>query len=125
MWRTVAIFSKNLYIALKLRYSALFMQASANAYSTARFREMSSLRTIKGYVAALPVSADETKARVAIEEDGVVYHVIRRGAGVDLDDYLSSLVQATGVVSQDEDENWLINVRAYDLLEDDSWLEDA
>jgi len=86
---------------------------------------MSTHRTIKGYVAALPVSADETKARVAVEADGIAYHVVRRGAGVDLDDHLSVLVQVTGNVHQDEDENWLINVRAYEVLEDDSWLEDS
>ena len=86
---------------------------------------MSTPRTIKGYVAALPAHADETKARVAVEEDGIAYHVIRRGAGVDLDEHLSALVQVTGIVQQDADENWLINVRAYELLEDDSWLEDA
>jgi hypothetical protein len=85
---------------------------------------MSTPRTITGYVAALPASADETKARVAVEEDGIAYHVVRRGAGVDLDEHLSALVQVTGLVQQDEDENWLINVRAYELLEDDSWLED-
>ena len=86
---------------------------------------MSIPKTIKGYVAALPVSSDETRARVAVEEDGIAYHVIRRGAGVDLDDHLSALVQVTGIVQQDADENWLINVRAYELLEDDSWLEDG
>ena len=85
---------------------------------------MSTPRTIRGYIAALPDSADETKARVAVEADGIAYYVIRRGAGVDLDDHLSALVQATGSVQQDGDENWLINVRAYELLEDDSWLED-
>ena len=85
---------------------------------------MSTPKTIKGYVAALPLSADETKARIAVEEGGIAYHVIRRGAGVDLDDHLSALVQVTGIVQQDEDENWTINVRAYELLEDDSWLED-
>ncbi|MCL2123243.1 MAG: hypothetical protein FWH34_04050 [Desulfovibrionaceae bacterium] len=85
---------------------------------------MTAPRTIKGYVTALPVSADETKARVAVEEDGIAYHVIRRGAGVDLDDHLSALVQVTGIVHQDEDENRLINIRVYELLEDDSWLED-
>ena len=85
---------------------------------------MTAPKTIKGYVTALPVNADETKARVAVEEDGIAYHVVRRGAGVDLDDHLSTLVQVTGIVHQDADENWLINVRAYELLEDDSWLED-
>ena len=85
---------------------------------------MNTPRTIKGYVAALALSADETKARVAVEEDGITYHVIRRGAGADLDEHLSALVQVTGIVHQDEDGNWLINVRAYELLEDDSWFED-
>ena len=87
--------------------------------------DMSTPRTIRGYVAALPAHADEARARVAVEEDGIAYHVIPRGAGVDLDDHLSALVQVTGNVQQDEDDNWLINVRAYELLEDDSWLEDA
>jgi len=85
---------------------------------------MNTPRTIAGYVTALAASVDEAKARVALEEDGIVYHVIRRGAGVDLDDHLSALVQVTGIVHQDEDENWLISVRTYKLLEDDSWLED-
>ncbi|MCL1985943.1 MAG: hypothetical protein FWG59_05805 [Betaproteobacteria bacterium] len=85
---------------------------------------MDTPRTIKGYVTALAANADETKARIAVETDGVAYHVIRRGAGVDLDDHLSALVQVTGIVYQDEDENWLINVRSYELLEDDSWFED-
>ena len=85
---------------------------------------MSTHSTIRGYVVALPQSADETKARIAIEADGIVYHVIRRGAGVDLDDHLSTLVQVTGIVQQDADGNRLLNVRAYELLEDDSWLED-
>ena len=84
---------------------------------------MSTPKTIRGYVTALPVSADETKARVAVEADGIAYHVIRRGAGVDLDDHLSTLVQATGIVQQ-SNENWLISVRVYELLEDDTWLED-
>jgi hypothetical protein len=86
---------------------------------------MNSPRTIKGYVVALPASADETQARVAVEADDTAYHVIRRGAGVDLDDHLSALVQVTGIVQRDEGENWLINVRSYVLLEDDRWLEDA
>jgi len=85
---------------------------------------MTAPKTVKGYVATLPLSADETKARVAVEENGIAYHVIRRGAGVDIDDHLSALVQVTGIVHQDADGNWLINVRAYELLEDDSWLED-
>jgi len=85
---------------------------------------MSTPKTIRGYVTALPTSADETKARVAVESDGIAYHVIRRGAGVDLDEHLSTLVQVTGTVQQ-SNENWLINVRVYELLEDDAWLEDG
>ena len=85
---------------------------------------MSITRTIKGYVAALPRNADDTKARVAVEEDGIAYQVMPRGAGVDLDEHLSSLVQISGLVSQDDQGNWLVNVRTYELMEDDSWLED-
>jgi len=103
------------------------MQAPAGSSSPHGkvFQDMNTHRTIKGYVAALPVSADETKARVAVEADGIAYHVLRRGAGVDLDDHLSALVQVTGTVEVDGDDNRLINVRAYELLEDDSWLEDS
>lgn len=85
---------------------------------------MSTSRTITGYVTALPLNTDDARARVAVEADGVAYHVDRRGAGVDLDDHLGAPVQVTGLVRQDEDENWLINVRSYTLLEDDAWLED-
>ena len=103
---------------------------------------------IRGYVTALPRNNDDTKARVAIEADGISYHVMPRGAGIDLDDHLSSLVQISGLVCKDrqdaadrqnspdspdkphstdntdKQEIWLVNVRSYELLEDDSWLED-
>lgn len=85
---------------------------------------MTPLRTIKGYVTVLPTNANETGARVAVEEDGIAYHVIPRGAGVDLDDHLSAFIQVTGLVHQDEDETRFIAVRAYTLLEDDAWLEE-
>ncbi len=86
---------------------------------------MSTPRTIKGYVTALPVNADETKARVAVEENGLAYHVIPRGAGVDLDEHLSAFIEVTGLVHHDEEaDTRFVNVRAYTLLEDDAWLED-
>jgi hypothetical protein len=85
---------------------------------------MSTSRTIKGYVTALPVGKDERKARVAVEEDGVVYHVVPRGAGVDLDEYVSAFVEVRGVVHLDEDNTSFVNVRDYTLLEEEFWMED-
>ena len=85
---------------------------------------MSSLKTIKGYITTPAQGVKEGGARVAVEEDGVVYHVAPRGAGVDLDDHLSALVQVTGIVHQDEHGESFVTVRAYRLLEDDVWLED-
>lgn len=79
--------------------------------------------TVKGYVTALPRSADEAQARVAILQDDQEYRIIPRGAGSDLDDHLSSLVEVTGVCNEDEGVLRLL-VRGYRVLEDDSWLDD-
>lgn len=79
--------------------------------------------TVKGYVSALPRSADEAQARVAIIEDEREYRIIPRGAGVDLDDHLSALVEVTGVCNESEGVLRL-QVRGYRVLEDDSWLDD-
>lgn len=78
--------------------------------------------TVKGYVAALPRSTDEAQARVAVIQDDREYRIIPRGAGVDLDDHLSSLVEVTGMYSE-SDGVLRLQVRGYRVLEDDSWLD--
>lgn len=80
--------------------------------------------TVKGYVAALPRAADEAQARVAVMQDDREYRIIPRGAGIDLDDHCSALVEVTGMCSESEGV-LRIQVRGYRVLEDDSWLDDA
>ena len=79
--------------------------------------------TVKGYVTPLPRSADEAQARVAIMQDEREYRIIPRGAGVDLDDHLSALVEVTGVCTESEGV-LRVQVRGYRVLEDDGWLDD-
>lgn len=78
--------------------------------------------TVKGYVTALPRSADEAQCRVAVIQDEQEYRIIPRGAGVDLDDHLSALVEVTGV-STESDGIVRLQVRGYKVL-DDVWLDD-
>jgi hypothetical protein len=78
--------------------------------------------TVKGYVEAVPRAVDARQARVAIVQDDVEYRVVPRGAGIDLDDEISTLVEATGLLEESDGVNYIM-VRAYRALEDDSWLE--
>lgn len=79
--------------------------------------------TVTGYLTPLPRSADEKQARVAIMQDETEYRVIPRGAGVDLDDHLSALVEVTGSVTQTDDGVNHLVVRGYRVLEDDdAWI---
>lgn len=83
---------------------------------------MQNILTITGYVAPLPRAADEKQARVAIMQDETEYRIIPRGAGVDLDDHLSALVEVTGSVTETEGVLHLV-VRGYRVLEDDdAWI---
>ncbi|MDR1777946.1 MAG: hypothetical protein LBR31_08995 [Desulfovibrio sp.] len=77
---------------------------------------------VRGYVVAVPRSLDARQARVAIVQDDVEYRVVPRGAGVDLDDEVSLLVEATGMHEEQDGTHYLI-VRNYKALEDDSWIE--
>ena len=78
---------------------------------------------MKGYVTALPRSADEAQCRVAVTQDELEYRIVPRGAGVDLDDHLSALVEVTGVASE-QDGLLRMQVRGYKVLDDDAWLDD-
>lgn len=79
--------------------------------------------TISGYVVALPRNSDPRQSIVAIVQDGVEYHVLPRGAGVDLDDEVNTMVEAVGLLEEQDDIKY-ISVRGYKVLEDDSWADD-
>ncbi|GFH63242.1 MAG: hypothetical protein ZNDK_1013 [Candidatus Desulfovibrio kirbyi] len=79
--------------------------------------------TVKGYVVALPRAVDARQARVAILQDDVEYRVVPRGAGADLDNVISALVEVTGLEEESEGIRYVM-VRGYKTLEDDSWLEE-
>ncbi|MDR3361566.1 MAG: hypothetical protein LBO64_01780 [Desulfovibrio sp.] len=79
--------------------------------------------TVKGYVVAVPRAMDARQARVAIVQDDVEYRVVPRGAGIDLDEEISTLVEATGLLEESDGLNYIM-VRVFRALEDDSWLEE-
>jgi hypothetical protein len=82
------------------------------------------LRTIKGYVISVPRAGDAYQAHVAIQQDDEEFRIVPRGTGVDLNESVGLLVEASGTVEQ-HDDIWYLQVRKYTILEDDSWLEDA
>lgn len=79
--------------------------------------------TISGYVVALPRNSDPHQAIVAIVQDNVEYRVLPRGAGVDLDGEVNVMVEAVGLIEEDDDIKY-ISVRGYKVLEDDGWTDD-
>ena len=79
--------------------------------------------TISGYVVALPRNVDTRQAIVAIVQNDVEYRVLPKGAGIDLDDEVNALVEATGLISEEDGINY-IAVRGYKPLDDDSWSDD-
>jgi hypothetical protein len=79
--------------------------------------------TIKGYVVAVPRSVDARQARVAVMSDDEEYRIVPRGAGVDLDNEVSVFVEVHGFLEEDDGVRY-IAVRGYNVLEDDSWLEE-
>ena len=56
---------------------------------------MSNPITVKGYVCSVPRAADARQASVAVVQDDVEYRIIPRGAGADLADEVSALVEVT------------------------------
>ena len=84
---------------------------------------MSTPLTIKGYVIAIPPSSDEAQARVAIMFEDKEYRIIPRGAGVDLDDHLNTMVEANGICTE-TDGILRMQVRGYKVFDDDEWLDD-
>ena len=81
-------------------------------------------RQVKGYVCSVPRAADARQASVAVVQDDVEYRIIPRGAGADLADEVSALVEVTGLLEQVDEVNY-IQVRGYTLVDDtSSWDDD-
>lgn len=79
------------------------------------------LSTISGYVVALPRNVDNHQAIVAIVYNDVEYRVLPKGAGIDLDDEVNALVEATGTISEEDDIHY-ITVRSYKVVDgEDDW----
>lgn len=77
--------------------------------------------TIRGYVTGLPRTSETRQCRVAIVQDDVEYRVLSKGAGVDLVDEVSALVEAAGEVMEDDGVLYM-TVRKYRLLDEgDDW----
>lgn len=79
--------------------------------------------TIKGYVTVLPDNLDGRQSRVAIEQDGVEYRVLPRGAGIDLSDEAGAMVEAQATSEEIDGVNY-IAVRGYKVMEEDDWLDE-
>ena len=85
---------------------------------------MSNPITVKGYVCSVPRAADARQASVAVVQDDVEYRIIPRGAGADLADEVSALVEVTGLLEQADEVNYS-QVRGYTLVDDtSSWDDD-
>ena len=63
------------------------------------------------------------QASVAVVQDDVEYRIIPRGAGADLADEVSALVEVTGLLEQVDEVNY-IQVRGYTLVDDTSSWDD-
>lgn len=68
---------------------------------------MSNPITVKGYVCSVPRAADARQASVAVVQDDVEYRIIPRGAGADLADEVSALVEVTGLLEQVDEVNYI------------------
>ncbi len=76
------------------------------------------MKTIQGYVAPLP-EGGKGCCQVAVVVDDVEYHVLPRGAGVDLIEHLSAQVEVSGTVTEDPEGPPVIQVRAYQVIDPD------
>lgn len=66
-------------------------------------------------------------SRVSILSENREYRVAPRGAGIDLIDHMSASVEVEGLVSEDQDGEFCIQVRSYQLLDafdDEDWYND-
>ncbi len=82
----------------------------------------STVITVKGIVSPLPAKG-EGGARVVITMNEQEYQVTPRGAGADLDEEVSAVVEATGMLTEQNGVNCLF-VRSYTVLDEDLWPDD-
>lgn len=89
-------------------------------------KSMEEVKVVKGYVVPLPRSGrDELAARVAVTEGDVEYHIVPRGAGVDLGSHINAHVEVEGLV-RETDGALLMQVRTYRLDDafEHEWYDD-
>ena len=73
--------------------------------------------TVRGYVLSIP--QDERKCRIVVQRDNQEYHVLPKGAGVDLCEEVNALVEVSGAVEERDDVPYM-TVRGFRVLEDDN-----
>ena len=79
--------------------------------------------TLRGLISPLPSGR---ACRVALADGGEEYHILPRGAGIDLAAMVSRHLEVTGTVREENDVR-LLQVRSYtvlDAIDDDSWYAD-
>jgi hypothetical protein len=79
--------------------------------------------TLRGLVSPLPSGH---ACRVALVDGDAEYHILPRGAGIDLADMVSRQLEVAGTIIEEEDAK-LLHVRSYtvlDAIDDDSWYAD-
>ncbi len=83
----------------------------------------STIITVKGTVSPMPEKGQGGE-RVLITMGEQEYQITPRGAGADLDEELSAVVEATGMLTEKEGILSLF-VRSYKVLDEDMWPDDA
>ncbi len=82
----------------------------------------STIITVKGMVSPLPEKGQNGE-RVIIAEGEREYQIIPRGAGADLDEESGAVVEATGMLTEN-DAVLSLFVRSYKVLGEDLWGDD-
>lgn len=89
--------------------------------------EQQNLQTVKGFVVVLPKQGGaEDAAKVAVLDDnGVEFHILPRGMGIDLVDHINAGVEVVGTVQEKDDVRYM-HVRNYKVQDDyeDHWYDD-
>ncbi len=82
----------------------------------------STIVTVKGTVSPMPEKGQGGE-RVIIIMGEQEYQITPRGAGADLDEELSAMVEATGMLTE-KDGVLTLFVRSYKVLDEDMWPDD-
>ncbi len=82
----------------------------------------STIITVKGTVHPLPEKGQGGE-RVVITAEEKEYLITPRGAGADLDEELSAVIEATGMLTE-KDGVCTLFVRSYKVLDEDMWPDD-